>query len=153
VHPDRYRKRLDEGGSQTGETIAAQMVAPQREYADLVRGRDPPDRLLRWPQVQPLVGVSRTTWWRLTRSGDAPAPVRISPNCVGWMEGAIRDFLASRAPTSEAARSSMTQRNSNPAGGDGGTSDLDQFAGRDRKQDSRNLSHPQRPTRGRGAAQ
>jgi prophage regulatory protein len=55
-----------------------------------------PDRCLRWPQVQPMVGVSRTTWWRLVKSGEAPAPVKISANCIGWMENSIREFQGSR---------------------------------------------------------
>lgn len=62
-----------------------------------------PDRCLRWPQVQPMVGVSRTTWWRLIKAGQAPAPVKISSNCVGWFEGSIRDFQTSRGNLSEAA--------------------------------------------------
>lgn len=61
------------------------------------------DRILRWPDVQPLVGVSRTTWWRLVRSGAAPSPRRISPGCIGWMEGEIAAFQAARATQSEVA--------------------------------------------------
>jgi len=62
-----------------------------------------PDRCLRWPQVQPLVGCSRTTWWRLIRNGTAPKPHRISAGCVGWMVSDIAAFQTSRAPQNEAA--------------------------------------------------
>ncbi len=66
-------------------------------------GEGAPDRCLRWPEVQPLVGVSRTTWWRMIRAGDAPRARQISPNCVGWLAGDIAAFQAARAPSMEAA--------------------------------------------------
>ncbi len=56
-----------------------------------------PDRILRWRQVQPLVGLSRTTWWRMCRERSAPAPLRLSDRCVGWSERSILAFQASRA--------------------------------------------------------
>jgi prophage regulatory protein len=62
-----------------------------------------PEPVLRWPALQPLVGVSRTTWWRMVRAGQAPAPVRLSQSCVGWPESAIKAFQASRASKMEAA--------------------------------------------------
>jgi predicted DNA-binding transcriptional regulator AlpA len=55
-----------------------------------------PDRILRWRQVQPLVGLSRSTWWRMCREQSAPAPLRLSERCVGWSEGSILAFQASR---------------------------------------------------------
>lgn len=61
------------------------------------------ERCLRWPDVQPLVGVSRTTWWRLIKAGTAPAPIKLAANCVGWPEGRIRDYQEARGFHSEAA--------------------------------------------------
>lgn len=43
-----------------------------------------------------LVGVSYTTWWRMERAGKAPKRIRLSAGRVGWRQGEILDFLASR---------------------------------------------------------
>lgn len=61
----------------------------------------PPDRLLAWPQVKDLTGLSRTTAWRMQNAGEFPFPVVISPGRVGWREGEIVAWKASRAPRSE----------------------------------------------------
>jgi len=61
--------------------------------------RDPApaqDRLLSWPKVRDLTGLSRTTAWRLQRSGDFPCPVVISPGRVGWRESELAAWNASR---------------------------------------------------------
>ncbi len=62
-----------------------------------------PDRVLRWPEVKPLVGVSRVTWWRLTRAGKAPHAIQISPNTVGWFARDIAKFQAERLSALEVA--------------------------------------------------
>ena len=62
-----------------------------------------PDRVLRWPEVAPLVGVSRVTWWRMIRKGEAPRGIRVSPNCVGWKARDIVAFQARRTAEAEAA--------------------------------------------------
>lgn len=62
-----------------------------------------PERHLRWPAVQPLVGVSKATWWRMVRQGTAPKGVRVSANCVAWPESNIAAFLADRAERSKVA--------------------------------------------------
>jgi predicted DNA-binding transcriptional regulator AlpA len=71
------------------------------------RSHDPadaqPDVCLRWPEVQPLVGVSRTTWWRMIKRHEAPAPIQLSPNCVGWRMGDIAAHQAARSAIPEAA--------------------------------------------------
>ena len=36
------------------------------------------DGILRWPQVHALVGLSRSTIWRLVRAGQFPTPIKIS---------------------------------------------------------------------------
>jgi len=56
------------------------------------------DRLLPWPKVRDLTGISRTTAWRLQKAGDFPPPVVISPGRVGWHESEIQAWKASRAP-------------------------------------------------------
>ncbi|WP_154725258.1 helix-turn-helix transcriptional regulator [Brevundimonas mediterranea] len=65
------------------------------------------DRLLAWPRVQDITGLSRTTAWRLQRAGSFPSPVRISVNRVAWRESELTAWSAARtreAPPSVAAR-------------------------------------------------
>lgn len=67
----------------------------------------PEDRLLGWPRVQDITGLSRTTAWRLQRAGAFPVPVRISVNRVAWRESELMAWAAARtreAPLSVAAR-------------------------------------------------
>lgn len=61
---------------------------------------EPPDRLLPWPKVRDLTGISRTTAWRLQKAGDFPLPVVISPGRVGWREHELEAWKASRSPRS-----------------------------------------------------
>lgn len=53
--------------------------------------------LISWKTLRPMIGnMGRTTWWRLVRAGDAPAPIRISPGRVAWLLADILDWIASR---------------------------------------------------------
>lgn len=58
------------------------------------------DRLLRWPQVREIVGLSRTTAWRLQKAGLFPTPVWVSVNRVAWRERDIEAWCADREPRS-----------------------------------------------------
>lgn len=58
------------------------------------------DRLLRWPQVREIVGLSRTTVWRLQKAGLFPDPIEVSANRVAWRERDIEAWCADRAPRS-----------------------------------------------------
>jgi len=42
-------------------------------------------------------GLSRSTRWRLERTGLFPRKRRISPNCCGWIESEIEAWIADRA--------------------------------------------------------
>ena len=57
----------------------------------------PPGRLLAWPAVREMVGISRTTAWRLQNTGAFPLPVVISAGRVGWREEDIVAWTASLA--------------------------------------------------------
>lgn len=57
---------------------------------------DQPDRILRWKEVAARVGLSRTTVWRLAKSGQFPAAVKLTGSATGWKESSISDWLASR---------------------------------------------------------
>jgi predicted DNA-binding transcriptional regulator AlpA len=60
-------------------------------------GALPIDAVLRPRQVMALLGISRTTLWRLwSRQKLLPPPLQLGPNSVGWRESELRDFLAGR---------------------------------------------------------
>lgn len=56
------------------------------------------DRILPWSQVKVISGLSRTTVWRLQKTGDFPASVQVSRNRVGWWQSALLDWKRSRTP-------------------------------------------------------
>ncbi len=56
------------------------------------------DAILRWPRVHDLVGLSRSTVWRLVNVGQFPAPIKIGRRAVGWRASEIHDWLQSRTP-------------------------------------------------------
>ena len=62
------------------------------------------DRLLAWPKVRELYGISRTTAWRLQKVGEFPQPVHISSGRVGWRESELITWAASRAHRDEVQR-------------------------------------------------
>ena len=56
------------------------------------------DRLLAWPAVQAVTGLSRTTAWRMQKAGDFPLPVLVSKGRVGWWESELAAWKLARAP-------------------------------------------------------
>ncbi|MBL3703214.1 AlpA family phage regulatory protein [Sulfitobacter sp. BDSS02] len=60
-----------------------------------------PVRILRRPEVEHLVGLSRSTLYAMILDGSFPKPVKLSKRAVGWPETVVRDWLASRADTSD----------------------------------------------------
>lgn len=56
------------------------------------------ERLLSWPQVRRLTGLSRTTAWRLQKTGDFPRPVALSPHRVAWRESDLAAWRAALTP-------------------------------------------------------
>lgn len=54
----------------------------------------PERRILRVTDLMALLGLSRTTIWRLRRAGQIPPPVRLSANAIGWPDDVIAEWLA-----------------------------------------------------------
>lgn len=52
--------------------------------------------IIRAKELQRLIGLSRTTIWRMERTGSFPRRVRLGINTVGWMEDEILAWLAAR---------------------------------------------------------
>ncbi len=56
------------------------------------------DRILPWSQVKVISGLSRTTVWRLQKTGDFPASVQVSRNRVGWWQSELLEWKRTRTP-------------------------------------------------------
>ena len=67
--------------------------------------RATPDRLLRRPAVESLVGLRRAAIYDLMARGQFPRPVRIGARAVAWRSADIAAWITSR-PTAPAGGSS-----------------------------------------------
>jgi|GEM_PF-345496 len=61
-----------------------------------VESGGPEDRLLPWDRVQDMTGISRSTAWRLGRTGAFPTQVSVSPGRVGWWESELTAWKGAR---------------------------------------------------------
>jgi prophage regulatory protein len=73
-------------------------------------------RFVRPRQVIEMIGVSRTTLWRMVQTGAFPAPVRITQRNSGYVLEAVEEWMKARAqglpwqaPTTPAAESGQAQ--------------------------------------------
>jgi prophage regulatory protein len=53
-------------------------------------------RMLRWPQVQEITGLSRSTIWRLEGRGAFPARRQLGGNSVAWRADEVEDWITQR---------------------------------------------------------
>ena len=69
-----------------------------------------PARLMRWPEVQSLVGICRSHAHQLVEKGQFPQPRKLVPGgrASAWVESEIHEWIeqriASSSPPSEAVR-------------------------------------------------
>lgn len=67
---------------------------PTRSQPLAAFGDLPDDAHARVHQIVPhVVPVGRSTWWRMVKTGRAPAPVRPSPGVVAWHVGTLRAWM------------------------------------------------------------
>jgi prophage regulatory protein len=55
-----------------------------------------PLRLLRFGEVRQPTGLSRSTIWRMERSGMFPKRVKVSVNVVAWREDEVGEWIRSK---------------------------------------------------------
>ena len=55
----------------------------------------PPD-ILRFKDVCKTTSLSRTTLWRLRRTGTFPPPIQLSPGLIGWRRSDIDTWFEER---------------------------------------------------------
>jgi len=53
-------------------------------------------RVLRWPQVQRLVGLSKSTVWRMEREGNFPRRRQLAVRAVGWDARELEKWVETR---------------------------------------------------------
>lgn len=64
-------------------------------YKQTTHQDHPPEtRLLRLSQVLEIIPVSKSTWWLMIRSGEAPKPIKLSKRCSAWRTGDIQAIVA-----------------------------------------------------------
>jgi prophage regulatory protein len=66
-------------------------------YAGDPRPDQVPLRLIRFQTVRDRTGLSRSTIWRLERTGAFPKHHRISANAVAWVEQDVVDWMRAKA--------------------------------------------------------
>jgi prophage regulatory protein len=54
------------------------------------------DRILRFNEVARVTGLGRTSIYDGIRTGDFPAPVKLTKHAVGWRSSEIEAWIASR---------------------------------------------------------
>lgn len=57
---------------------------------------DTPDRIIRSKEVQGITGLSRTTIWRMERTGKFPDRVSLGVGSVGWRLTEVNNWMKSR---------------------------------------------------------
>ena len=83
--------------NQVTESAQTTSPAPRRKVQQPLQAINHPEAHLRLDVVLSLAGVSRSQWYRLIDSGDAPKPLRFGPRCSRWVAGSVSKFLAERA--------------------------------------------------------
>jgi prophage regulatory protein len=54
---------------------------------------NPPDRLLRLPQVEQLTGLRRSALYQRITAGTFPRQVKIGARACAWSENAVREWV------------------------------------------------------------
>ncbi len=55
-----------------------------------------PDRIIRAKEVQEMIGISRTTLWRMEKKGEFPRRVSLGVGSVGWRLGEVKQWINQR---------------------------------------------------------
>lgn len=53
-------------------------------------------KLIRPAKLAELLGISKTTLWRMEKAGELPQRYNISERTVGWLEEDIKEWLEKR---------------------------------------------------------
>ena len=70
------------------------------------------DRFIGEAEIKKITSLSRSTRWRLERSGDFPKKRKISPNRIAWLESDILEWIEARGNSETPALESRAQATS-----------------------------------------
>ena len=62
------------------------------------------DRYIREKERREITGLSRPTWWRLSKKGLAPRSYKLSANACGWFLSEITEWMNSRKQSTGSAQ-------------------------------------------------
>ena len=60
------------------------------------------NRIYRRPDVEQMIGLSRSTLYAMIAEGAFPRPIKLGKRAVGWREADLRTWLENRAEGCEA---------------------------------------------------
>jgi len=66
----------------------------------------PNTKILRLRVVTERVGLSRSTLWRLVKSGSFPRPLELSVGAIGWREADIEQWISNLPSLNEKSSAS-----------------------------------------------
>ncbi len=72
------------------------------------------DRFIGEAEIKKITSLSRSTRWRLERSGGFPKKRKISPNRVAWLESEVLDWIAAQSNTDASELELRGALNGNP---------------------------------------
>jgi prophage regulatory protein len=67
-------------------------------------------QILRRPQVEKMVGLSRSTIYLLVSRDEFPRPIELGSRAVGWLEDEVEAWIQSRARLSRKGHASASLR-------------------------------------------
>ena len=85
-----------------GRALAGRSTAPSRtnesasESQRMAKLALLPLKLLRFTDVRDRTGLSRSTVWRLERTGAFPKHIKVSANIVAWLEQDVVEWIRSK---------------------------------------------------------
>lgn len=53
-------------------------------------------KMLRFPQVQELTGLTRSTIYEMMFRGEFPKQVKVGPRSVAWVQAEVEEWLSTR---------------------------------------------------------
>ena len=71
--------------------------AMRRKVAQPLEALNHPQAHIRLATLLSIIGLGRSTWYRMMAEGTAPQPLRFGPRCSRWLASDVSKFLAERA--------------------------------------------------------
>lgn len=83
---NNFRRKGRGGGLVAGLQSRGAWMATREAHVQFIRVR----------QVLEMLGVSRTTLWRMVRAGIFPPPIRITHHARGYLRATVEDWMSDR---------------------------------------------------------